>query len=110
MCPSFGIPIVSSQGEILQGKKKYIDIHILRQKGEGMTVYTEMSSSVLDKIMTVCEQANAHVIDINYLKNKASNTAQYKLYLRLPGRLTEEQIIDKVLSYSNVRKVTWKSF
>lgn len=46
MCPSFGIPIVSSQGEILQGKKKYIDIHILRQKGEGMTVYTEMWKSL----------------------------------------------------------------
>lgn len=87
-----------------------LDYFLKTEHFEVLTVYTEMSSSVLDKIMTVCEQANAHVIDINYLKNKASNTAQYKLYLRLPGRLTEEQIIDKVLSYSNVRKVTWKSF
>jgi putative Mg2+ transporter-C (MgtC) family protein len=89
------------------GKLDYI---LKTEHFEILTVSAKSSSPVLDSILVMCEQANAHVIDINYIKKKSTDTAEYKIFLRMSGRITEEQMIDEILSFPDVNKVTWKSF
>jgi putative Mg2+ transporter-C (MgtC) family protein len=75
-----------------------------------LTVYTKSSHYELPAIKKICRDMGARILDISMMKDKTVSKTVYKIHLKFPYRIKSEKLIDQILSFSSVERVSWKSY